>query len=327
LSGYSLKGLRRSTKAFSFCPIEFIDVLAQVQRFIALLLVAAASVWAAYCLVHASWLLASGGLVLIVAGYAAVIGFEFYLLWRSYSTRRPDRPAASDLLRAWWGEIVVAPRVFLWRQPFCSKSIPDSVWPGGAGGRGVVLIHGFFCNRGLWNPWLQRLRQAGVPFMAVTLEPVLGSIDEYRAPIEAAIARLAQVTGKPPVIVAHSMGGLAVRAWLKQFAGQGRLHRVVTLGTPHRGTTMASHARAANARQMQVGSAWLEALEHGESTQASQAFTCFWSRCDNIVFPTNSATLPGADNRELPATAHVQMVYHPQVFAEVLRLVEASADA
>jgi len=47
---------------------------------------------------------------------------------------------------------------------------------------------------------------------------------------------------------------------------------------------------------------------------------CFWSRCDNIVFPTRNATLEGADNREVAGAPHVAMVFHPAVFAEVLRL-------
>ena len=55
------------------------------------------------------------------------------------------------------------------------------------------------------------------------------------------------------------------------------------------------------------------------STRAK--FVCFWSRCDNIVFPTRSATLPEADNRHLRATAHVQMALHPDVIDAVLRLV------
>jgi hypothetical protein len=49
---------------------------------------------------------------------------------------------------------------------------------------------------------------------------------------------------------------------------------------------------------------------------------CFWSRCDNIVLPTASATMPGADNRELDGTPHVAMVFHPAVFAEVERSLE-----
>jgi triacylglycerol esterase/lipase EstA (alpha/beta hydrolase family) len=153
----------------------------------------------------------------------------------------------------------------------------------------------------------------------------LGSIDEYGSRIEAAVSRLETATGCAPVVVAHSMGGLAARAWLRQL-GCGRLHHLVTIGTPHRGTAMARHAWAKNSRQMRIGGAWLEALSAAEAPQVRFAVTCFWSRCDNIVFPTDSATLLGADNRHLDATPHVRMVYHPEVFAEVMRLV-ASAQA
>jgi triacylglycerol lipase len=297
-------------------------MLARIQQLIVLTVFAAATTWAVVCLRNGFLLWAGAGLAFIVAGYAATIGLEFWLLWRSYPTPDASRPAVRELLSAWWSEVAVAPRVFLWRQPFRSNSIPDLVSPGNAGGHGVVLVHGFFCNRGIWNPWLQRLRQSNVPFIALTLEPVFGSIDDYAVEIEAAVARIAAATGSAPVILAHSMGGLAVRAWLKRVAGQRRLHRIVTIATPHCGTAMARRALATNVRQMRVGSAWLEALGHEESSASvSRLFTCFWSRCDNIVFPTGSATLAGADNRELRATPHVRMVYHPEVIAEILRLV------
>jgi hypothetical protein len=39
------------------------------------------------------------------------------------------------------------------------------------------------------------------------------------------------------------------------------------------------------------------------------------------VFPATTATLAGADNRHLPAVAHVAMLEHPAVWAEVLRRV------
>jgi hypothetical protein len=37
------------------------------------------------------------------------------------------------------------------------------------------------------------------------------------------------------------------------------------------------------------------------------------------VFPAANATLPGADNRHIAGVAHVHMVDHPQVVAEILR--------
>lgn len=44
--------------------------------------------------------------------------------------------------------------------------------------RGVVLVHGFMCNRGLWLPWFIPLQARGHAYVAVNLEPVMGSIDE-----------------------------------------------------------------------------------------------------------------------------------------------------
>jgi len=297
-------------------------MLARIQQSIALLLLAAISAWAIYFSICGPLRWAPVGLILVVGGYTGAIGFEFLLLAASYSRRDSSRPSIASLWRAWWLEICVAPQVFLWRQPFRWRAFADSLSSSPSGHRGVLLIHGFLCNRGLWNPWMQRLRREGVPFIALTLEPIFGAIDNYAAQIDEAIGRLQDATGKAPVLLAHSMGGLAVRAWLKDFGGADRIHHVVTVGTPHRGTSMARRARPANARQMRIASPWLVALSEHESSRTYETFTCFWSRCDNIVFPTDSATLPGAANRHLEATPHVRMAYHPEIFSEVLRLVE-----
>ena len=76
---------------------------------------------------------------------------------------------------------------------------------------------------------------------------------------------------------------------------------------------------------MRLGSDWLAQLAARESALSRERFTCFWSHCDNIVFPTRNATLAGADNRHLPVTPHVQMVEHPAVFEEVLRIVATTS--
>lgn len=258
--------------------------------------------------------------VLVVAGYGAVLALEFACLRASYAEGDDARPRLGQLLRAWVLEVIVAPRIFLWRQPFRWKSEPDHVPAEAAGRRGVLLVHGFFCNRGLWNRWLRQLRGHDVPCVAVSLEPVFGSIDDYRSAIADAMSRLQQATGLTPVIVAHSMGGLAARAWLASDPAAA-CHRLVTIATPHAGTRLGAHGRGANITQMRLGSDWLARLAARESPESRRRFTCFWSHCDNIVFPTRSATLAGADNRHLPVTPHVQMVEHPAVFEEVLRIV------
>jgi triacylglycerol lipase len=227
------------------------------------------------------------------------------------------RPDAIALFKAWFGEVVTGVRVFGWRQPFRSEALQDDL--GGAPGkRGVLLVHGFVCNRGLWNPWMKRLRDAGTPYVAINLEPVFGSIDRYVAAIETAVAQLEDATSMAPVIVAHSMGGLAVRAWLRHPSAATRVHSVVTIGTPHAGTWLARLAMAQNARQMQEGSPWLRELRAGESLAIRALFTCYFGHCDNIVFPAHNATLEGATNRHVPGVAHVHLAFHAPILQDVL---------
>jgi len=304
-------------------------VLARLQQATTLGALLLAALWAGLLARagHPGWAVA--GAALIVGGYAVVLALEFALLRAAHGDDPTPRATPGQLVRAWWGEVHTAPAVFCWRQPFRSRRYADTVpeevageSPQGAppARRGVLLVHGFVCNRGLWNPWLVRLRAAGVPVVAVNLEPVFGSIDDYVPCIEAAVRRLERHTGRPPVVVAHSMGGLALRRW---WAGQGgdaaRVHHAITIGTPHHGTWLARFALSPNGRQMRQGNAWLQALAAGEPAARRARFTCFYGHCDNIVFPPRTATLPGAHNRHLAGVAHVHMAACDEPWQELQR--------
>jgi len=297
-------------------------VLARIQQLIVLTIACAAIAFTLLGAQHGMPWLGLAVIALAIAGYTGAIAFEFGMLRASYAARAPERPTISELFGAWIRDIIVAPRVFLWNQPFRSASEPDHVPSDARGRTGVVLVHGFFCNRGLWNPWCSRLRSADVPFVAVNLEPVLGSIDGYGATIAAAVDKIARATGRAPIVVAHSMGGLAVRACLASRP-EARIERLITIATPHAGTRLARHAHGVNAAQMREGSAWLRALACAQEEAAHTPLTCFWSRCDNIVFPTRNATVPNADNRELAGAPHVAMAFHPAVIDEVERAAKA----
>lgn len=295
-------------------------MLAGLQRMIAFGLAAFVSIWALLCVLNGKPEWSGAGILLVLAAYAVTLGLEFVLLNRSFDRSDPARPKFRQLASAWLQETIATPPIFLWQQPFRSHAEPDSIASDITGHRGIVLVHGFVCNRGIWNRWMRRLRAGGVPFVAVNLEPVFCSIDGYTAVIDNAVQALAESTGREPVIVAHSMGGLAVRAWLAKARAASRCHSVVTLGSPHLGTWMARHSTVGNGREMRIGSPWLSRLEAMELDLPRPRFVCFWSHCDNIVFPSANATLAGADNRHLPATPHVQMIHHPAVIDEVLRL-------
>ncbi|MBQ0936660.1 alpha/beta fold hydrolase [Ideonella paludis] len=278
---------------------------------------------------HASVLRALGVVALAVTWHALWLALTFALMsWRN----RPDaapKPSREECLRAWWGEVLAAPRVFAWQQPFRSRALPDDLAGASASETdapkvGVVLVHGFVCNRGLWNPWMKRLRAQGVPYLAVNLEPVFGVIDDYTTVIEEAVQRVTEATGCAPVIVAHSMGGLAVRAWLRRYQADDRVASVVTIGTPHQGTWLAYWGSTPNARQMKPGGVWLTHLAADEPASRARRFVCCFSHCDNIVFPAMTAVLPGARAVLVRAAAHVDMVGRSEVFNEVLVAIKAA---
>jgi hypothetical protein len=78
----------------------------------------------------------------------------------------------------------------------------------------------------------------------------------------------------------------------------------------------------ANARQMRIGAPWLATLAAGESSARRARFTCFYSHCDNVVFPASVATLPGADNRHVAGAAHIDMISRSEVFDAVVNALQ-----
>ncbi|MGN6388408.1 MAG: lipase family alpha/beta hydrolase [Burkholderiaceae bacterium] len=196
----------------------------------------------------------------------------------------------------------------------------------------ALLVHGYGCNAGFWRPLGKVLLAAGVPHCAITLEPAFGSIDDYAAPIADAVRRLQAETGaRRIVVVAHSMGGLALRACLRQDA-LAAVTSIVTLGTPHHGTVLARYGLGKNCRQMarppDGAGEWLRRLADAETPALRARFVSIRSRHDNIVAPQASACLQGARNIALDGIGHVEMGSHPRVLELVMaEIARASAAA
>lgn len=277
---------------------------------------------------HRSPTIAVIGALLVLGGYALVLGLEGVAA--AQLNRGDAAPPAgwSGLVGAWWQEVRVAPQVFAWRQPFFWASLPDDAEPRESAVPAVVFVHGFVCNRGLWLPWMRRLRSQNVPYVSVNLEPVFGDIDGYIPLMSDAVRRAQALTGLAPVLVCHSMGGLVARAW-RAAEPDTPVHRIITIGSPHRGTWLGRFSRVANGRQMRQDGGWLGALARREAQLKPKDtyadFVCWYSNADNIVFPASTATLPGADNRLVPGAAHVALAFHPRVMDESLAIVASAA--
>ena len=277
-----------------------------------------------------AWLLLHAGVqqpaVALLLALAALLAVRMLIVARNFwHSRRfggapaPHGVAAAGAARLFLGEFGANLRTSSWGmlRPRLS-AVPSP----GEGSLPVLLIHGYVCNRGFWAPLSRRLAQAGIVHGAVDLEPVGAGIDEFVPLVARAVDELLAHTGARQVIlVAHSMGGLVARAFLRQHGVQ-QVARVITLGTPHHGTALANLAVGRNARQMsRPGGAphvWLAQLDADETPATRALFTSIWSHHDNIVAPQASSHLPGATNIALGGIGHVALAADPRVMRQVL---------
>jgi pimeloyl-ACP methyl ester carboxylesterase len=258
------------------------------------------------------------------AAVVAVIALQVVATFIIAAIHAGPRPAGTGLsgrarIGLWGREIVTAWLIMLCTMPFerwlMRRDLPGT----GAGLPPVLLIHGYINNAGAMFVLWRTLRRAGYPVHTLNLEPVYTSIDDYAGLIE---ARVTAVSGaRRVVLVCHSMGGLAVRAWMRSH-GAARVDRLITLGTPHHGTAHARFGAGRNARQMEPESPWLRELASGEAGRWPCPVTSIYSLDDNIVAPARSAHLDGARNIVLAGVGHMSLPMSGAVAREVARLIE-----
>jgi triacylglycerol lipase len=217
--------------------------------------------------------------------------------------REPLGPWLRSLAGEFWASVVI----FLLRQPWTRRKPPILPATGPSAQVPVVLVHGYLCNHRVWDTLAQGLRGQGHTVLAVNLQPLFTSSDQYAPTIEAAVEELCQKTGSSQVaLVGHSMGGLAIRAWMRA-CGAERAARVLTLGTPHAGTQIEPHTRTPNGKQMVWQSSWLAALAASESHGVRDRIRIAITPQDNIVYPQRAQILPGIDATVFTGIGHLQM--------------------
>jgi len=215
-------------------------------------------------------------------------------------------------------------RMFNWLQPFRSRrsfTHPKAAAPG-SDAPTVLLVHGYACNHAVWLDLQPTLAAAGYRCEAIDLEPLFGSIDGYAQALLQRVRQISARTGQRPLLVCHSMGGLAARA-AAVLAGQDEFCRgIVTLGSPHHGCALARFSGGHNARQMRCGSEWLRALAAAETPALRAQLVSVFSWHDSIVGPPCTSWLDGARHIALAGLGHVSLLRHPRAVAAVLEALD-----
>jgi pimeloyl-ACP methyl ester carboxylesterase len=234
-----------------------------------------------------------------------------------FGAERPEEAQldARGKVRLFWQEFLTiagnSPRMILYRQLIREPAPVASTSP-------VLLIHGVLCNAGVWAPMKRWLEARGVaPIYTLSYGPPLASIDTFAQQAARRIDEILAATGAARVIViAHSMGGLVMRAYLREHGGA-RIARLVTIATPHEGSMHAWLGTGVSLAQMRPGSAWLASL--GEPCGSDRPpIVSLWSWHDSMVTPQTSSRVPYGENVELAGIGHTALLRDREVFERVL---------
>jgi triacylglycerol esterase/lipase EstA (alpha/beta hydrolase family) len=178
----------------------------------------------------------------------------------------------------------------------------------------VLLLHGIGCNGGVWTGMRAFLAREGIgPVYAMSYGPPFIAIPATAPQIAAKIAQIERDTGASSVvIVAHSMGGLVARSYVRAY-GPSHVKRLVTIGTPYAGSMHARLMSGASLVDMRPGSPYLAALAQPTDPERAVPTVSIWSWHDTMVTPQSSSRLSYGENVVVAKVAHNALISDPGV--------------
>jgi triacylglycerol lipase len=270
--------------------------------------------WLASAVVPArGWPLALASIVLIALAVRAVPVLLCYAVALSAAEPVPPQCRIGPLARLGYvlAEIWSTAVIYTLYHPFAPLLMPRVPARPGSD-TPVLLVHGYLCNRGVWRPLARWLEARGCRVYTIDLEPVFGDIDAFADQVAARLDEIAVAAGRPVQVIAASMGGLVMRAYLCKHGGA-RVAQLITLGSPHHGSRHAWLALGINGRQMRPGSDWLRRLAESEDGVLAAPVVSIYSCHDDMVSPVSSSRLEGARNLPIPGVGHLSLAFSRRV--------------
>lgn len=189
----------------------------------------------------------------------------------------------------------------------------------------VLLVPGWFDSARDLAALRIHLLGAGWPGSHVStltfLEPT-GSNRDHADELEAAVRAIRAESGADSVdIVAHSMGGLAVR-WYLLTRANAPVRRAIFIASPHRGTLSAHLAWGGGRDEMMPGSPFLDTLNVRQPVPVGVDAITVRTLIDTHIVPGESATLPGVPDYPLCCPTHAGLLQDRDVLDIVRSFLE-----
>lgn len=190
----------------------------------------------------------------------------------------------------------------------------------------ILFVHGFSGSSSNWNTMIERFEKDGWPksyLSAYTYNTSQSNKVGAEKEVKSHVESLLKATGASKVdIVAHSMGSLNSRWYIKFNGGETTVDDWVSLGGPNHGTETANFCFTTSCTEMRIGSKFLSELNAGDETPGTVNYGTWWSPCDEFINPDSSVSLTGATNTKTACISHLSLLTDETVYSQVREFVK-----
>lgn len=186
--------------------------------------------------------------------------------------------------------------------------------------RPILFVHGWNSSAATWDTMVANFKNNGwtdaelhrwsydtSQSNTLTAQEVASRVDSIRS-----------TTGWDKIdVIAHSMGSLSSRYYLKNLGGDLKVDDWISLGGPNHGTDTANLCGQTSCIEMRIGSSFLADLNAGDESPGALDYATYWSPCDTVINPDSSVSVAGATNTKTACISHSALTTDAVVFAAV----------
>jgi triacylglycerol lipase len=190
----------------------------------------------------------------------------------------------------------------------------------------ILFVHGYSRTASDWKTMIGRFEKDGwkkSELSAYTYNTSQSNKTTAETVVKSEVEKLLASTKASKVdVIAHSMGSLNTRWYIKFLGGESKVDDWVSLGGPNHGTDFAKFCFSASCVEMRQGSTFLNELNAEDETPGAVNYGTWWSPCDEIINPDSSVPLAGATNTETACISHLNLMQDETVYTQVREFVK-----
>lgn len=158
--------------------------------------------------------------------------------------------------------------------------------------RPLLLVHGIWHNNSAFFLLKHFLRKRGWNnIFYVDLQTTRFSIPELAEQLRDSVENILKKTEKQKIdLIAHSLGGIISRYYIQFLGGGSKVKNLITLGTPHRGTSLSFLGLHESMRSLRPTGRFMNYLNN-HKLPAGVQYISIWSQFDFMILPPENAML------------------------------------